>query len=199
MPNNAFLLSFFINESMCQLYINQQLCNWSLPPASTINNLAVPAPSISTGTTSFAAVVLAAAAAAKENQSAGPAEAAKPVLRRPLPNARSRWKKLTGTAMFINRLGKRRVCQPDGHFLTPGWLWGTASKSGRPFFCHPGWKNNFLLNFFTRTRRVFLWKPNLRFKLNSQQVRKFFHSVQIFWVDLQLALVTFRFRSLMQN
>lgn len=24
----------------------------------------------------------------------------------PLPSARSRWKKLTGTAMFINRLGK---------------------------------------------------------------------------------------------
>jgi len=68
--------------------------------------LGAPAPSISTGT-SFAAVVLAAAAAAKENQSAAPAEAAKPALRRPLPNARSRWKKLTGTAMFINRLGKR--------------------------------------------------------------------------------------------
>lgn len=27
--------------------------------------------------------------------------------RKPLPNARSRWKKLTGTAMFINRLGKQ--------------------------------------------------------------------------------------------
>ena len=25
---------------------------------------------------------------------------------KPLPSARSRWKKLTGTAMFINRLGK---------------------------------------------------------------------------------------------
>ena len=25
---------------------------------------------------------------------------------KPLPNARSRWKKITGTAMFINKLGK---------------------------------------------------------------------------------------------
>ena len=80
--------------------------------ASTINNLAVPAPPISSGS-SFAAVVLAAAAAAKENQSAAPAEAAKPVLRRPLPNARSRWKKLTGTAMFINRLGKKSSWPPE--------------------------------------------------------------------------------------
>ena len=84
--------------------------------------MAVPtAPSISSGT-SFAAVVLAASAAAKEsnaNQAAtlagsGTAETSKLAAaaiaagRRPLPNARSRWKKLTGTAMFINRLGKTK-------------------------------------------------------------------------------------------
>ena len=71
-----------------------------------------------------AAVVLAATAAAKENQSAAPAEAAKPVLRRPLPNARSRWKKLTGTAMFINRLGKK----PPGDFFTSGWFCGSPDR-----------------------------------------------------------------------
>ena len=90
--------------------------HWS--PLAALNTLGVPAgPSISSGS-SFAAVVLAAAAAAKEKElgntqaapAAQPAETAKPsiaaALIRPLPNARSRWKKLTGTAMFINRLGK---------------------------------------------------------------------------------------------
>jgi hypothetical protein len=88
------------------------------PYIAALNTLGVPAgPSLSSGS-SFAAVVLAAAAAARDKeqnntqpaQPAPPAETAKPsiaaALIRPLPNARSRWKKLTGTAMFINRLGK---------------------------------------------------------------------------------------------
>lgn len=171
---------------MCQLYINQKLCTWSLPLASTINNLAVPAPSISTGTTSFAAVVLAAAAAAKENQSAGPAEAAKPALRRPLPNARSRWKKLTGTAMFINRLGKRRACQqPDARhfFLTPGWLLRTPTTLADLFFGHPGLNQTFFAFF---TRRVFLWKPRLALWTKNRSKWLFFTASEFFWVDQPL-------------
>ena len=74
-----------------------------------IASITVPTVAVTASSNGQAPVTPAATGAAVANgTNVQPAPASASAPKKPPPSARSRWKKLTGTAMFINRLGKAK-------------------------------------------------------------------------------------------